>query len=338
MSPGIDTLKNRLFFEKESEWFSFLKNMNIFLTGGTGFIGKNLLNSFIYINNVTNLNMKIAILSRNGTEFKNNNPEFQCDDCIEYINGDVRNFDFPLKSFDYIIHAATPASAKLEMENPDEMSSIIVDGTKRVVEFANKCGAKKLLLTSSGAVYGVQPPDLKNITEDYEPAPSTVYGKGKLEAEKICTDGFRNAVIARCFAFVGPYLPLDIHYAIGNFIRDGIDGNPIIIKGDGRPFRSYLHSVELVIWLLTLFSKGVHGRAYNIGSELEISIKDLAYMVSDYFQGRSSVNINGKPDFSVPAPRYVPSTTRAKDELGLTQKLTLKESLHNTIDWYKTRF
>ncbi|MCL1941156.1 MAG: NAD(P)-dependent oxidoreductase, partial [Synergistaceae bacterium] len=294
------------------------------------------LKCFIYLNSEMGLNIKITLLSRDGIKFKEANPEFfiECNDLIGFASGDVRDFAFPRLNFDYIIHAATPVNPKLEAENSEDMVSIIVDGTKRVVEFANQCGARKLLLTSSGAVYGVQPPELKNISEDYEPAPSTAYGKGKLKAEKICTEGFQNSVIARCYAFLGPYQPL-AHYAIGNFIRDGIRGDPIVINGDGRPIRSYLYSGELVIWLLKILSKGAHGRAYNVGSELEISIKDLACMVSDYFGGRP-VHIAGKPDFDIPAPRYVPSTARAKEELGLTQKLTLKESLYDTIDWHKT--
>jgi len=318
------------FIDKKSEWLPLFKNKRIFLTGGTGFFGKNLLECFIYLNKVLDLDIKITVLSRNAAKFKNDNPDFNC---FEYINGDVRDFAFPPGVFDYIIQAATPASAKLEAENPDEMRSIIVDGTKRIVEFANVRGAGRLLLTSSGAVYGTQPPDIKNIPEDYKPAPNSAYGKGKLEAEKICAEGFKNTVIARCFAFVGPHLPLDIHYAIGNFIRDGINGSPIVIQGDGRPFRSYLYSAELIVWLLTILAKGANGRVYNVGSENEISIRDLAYMVADYFGSKSPVEIIGKPDDSAPPPRYVPSTARAKKDFGLKQKLTLKESLRKTIDW-----
>ena len=326
-----------LLSEEFCNLLKLLKNKSIFITGGTGFFGKNLLKSFIYLNNQMNLNTRITVLSREGIRFKNSNPEFISDGLVEFISGDVRNFPFPRRNFNYILHAATPANNKLEVEKPEEMKSIIVDGTKRVVDFANKCGAQKLLLTSSGTVYGIQPPDLKYISENYDPAPSTVYSKGKLEAERICMEGFKNIVIARCFTFVGPYIPIDRHFAIGNFIRDGINGNPIVVQSDGRPFRAYLHSVELVIWLLTMLLKGVNCRAYNIGSELEISFRDLAYMVSDYLGGKSSVDILGKPDFNLPAPRYVPSTARARDELGLTQKLTLKESLYDTIDWYKMR-
>ena len=313
-----------------------LKNKSIFLTGGTGFFGKNLLKRFIQLNNDLGLGIKVAVLSREGVGFQDNNPEFKYD-LIEFIKGDVRDFAFPTRNFDYVIHAATPTNIKLEAESPQEMKSIIVDGTKRVVEFANKSGAQKLLLTSSGAVYGVQPPDLKNIPEDYEPVPYTAYGKGKLEAERVCTENFKNAVIARCFAFVGPYLSLTYH-AIGNFIRDGIRGEPIVIHGDGRPFRSYLHSADLVTWLLTILSKGARGRAYNVGSELEISLRDLAYMVSGCFEGRIPVNIIGTPEFNIPPPRYVPSTAMAANELGLTQKLTLKEGLYDTIEWYKNMF
>jgi dTDP-glucose 4,6-dehydratase len=135
---------------------------------------------------------------------------------------------------------------------------------------------------------------------------------------------------------VGANLPLDIHYAIGNFIRDGIQGKPIIIQSDGTPVRSYQYTADTAVWLWTMLLKGQAGRIYNVGSEAAYSIEQVAHLVADCFSHRPEIQILKTPDPSKLPERYVPSTKRARSELHLEETIGLKEALPRTIHALQT--
>jgi dTDP-glucose 4,6-dehydratase len=241
---------------------------------------------------------------------------------------------------------ATESSQKLNLEEPLLMLDTIVQGTRHTLDFARHCHTQKLLLTSSGAVYGKQPSDLKLISEDYNGAPDvmdsvSVYGEGKRIAELLCLQYSKQynieSKIARGFAFVGPYLPLDIHYAIGNFIGDAIRGQPIQVKGDGTPYRSYLYAADAAIWLWTILYRGQTCRPYNVGSEKEITISELAKQVAGGSKPPQKVVIAQKPMPGKAPERYVPSTRRACTELGLQQYVDLPEAIKRTIEFNRAK-
>lgn len=320
-----------------------LREKKVFVTGGTGFFGKWLLESFVWANDQLDLNAQMHVLSRNPDSFKARHPHLAQASGVAFHQGDVRDFAFHRERFDFIIHAATDASAQLNVENPLLMMvDTIIDGTRRTLEFARHCGAKRFLLISSGAVYGKQPPNLSHMPEDYSGAPdptqpASAYGEAKRLAELFCSiyqkEYDLKITIARCFAFVGPYLPLDIHYAIGNFIRDGLAGGLIHVSGDGTPYRSYLYAADLAIWLWTILFRGTPGEAYNVGSEDAITIRELAYEVAASFPNSPKVVIAKSPVPGRPPERYVPSTKKARESLGLDSWIKLDEAVHRTITW-----
>lgn len=310
-----------------------LSNTNIFLTGGTGFFGKWFLDSFIFINDYLKLNSKCTVLTRSSDRFLDKYSYYRGHN-IDFVEGDIRNFSIPSEHYDYIIHAAAPADAKFERESPDEMYSIIVDGTKRIIEMSNKSKVNKLLFISSGAVYGIQPSDIDYINESYECKPAnTNYGKAKRNSELMLLNSDINVSIARCFAFVGPYLNINIHFAIGNFIRDYINRNTIVIEGDGRPYRSYLYTSDLMIWLWTMLIKSKNRSVYNVGSKRDISIFDLAKIVAKQFDYKMDIKIMTKQNNNLPALRYVPDNSQIINELGVKENIFLEEAIRRTIKW-----
>jgi len=318
-----------------------VRGERVFLSGGTGFFGHWLVESFLHANRELDLKASLTVLSRAPENFLCNAPHLAGCEALQLLAGDVRSFDFPEGEFALVIHAATAASQKLN--DPRQMLTTIVDGTARMIAFAQGHGTRQFLLTSSGAVYGRQPTTLSHVAEDYNGAPDpldagTAYGQGKRLAEHLCALAARVAPvqykIARCFAFVGPHLPLDAHFAVGNFLGDVLAGRPIRIKGDGRPLRSYLYAADLAIWLWTILLKGQPLRAYNVGSEEALSIRALAEAVQQALGKPTSVEVMQQ---AAPVPRYVPDTGRARAELGLEAWIDLPEALRRTARWHGWR-
>ena len=344
MNPLADDLDHIL--EHTEGLWEELRGNKLFITGGTGFFGCWLLESFAWANEKLGLNSEALVLTRNPDILRNKAPHLLENRSIKFHIGDVRSFDFPDGHFSHIIHAATAASAGLNDENPLEMLDTIIDGTRRTLDFAVKCGAKKFLLTSSGAVYGKQPPDMTHIPEDYVGGPDTMnpssaYAEGKRVSELLCAIYSKRSgidcKIARCFAFVGPYLPLDIHYAIGNFIRDALNGGPIVVKGDGTPVRSYLYAADLAICLWKILFVGGSCRPYNVGSSDDHNLKNIATKVSEFLTGNSNIKVLGNNNHTRPVDIYVPKVDSLLDEIQLSSFLTFEYSIGKTFDWNRQK-
>jgi nucleoside-diphosphate-sugar epimerase len=320
-----------------------MRGKSIFITGGTGFFGKWLLETFSYAIREMSLNTVVYILSRNPEAFTTRFPHLANESHFKFLKGDVTDFSFPELDIDLIIHAATEASAKLNHEDPLLMIDSIIQGTRNVLDFARTRNVGRVLYISSGAVYGIQPDGLKGFPEDFPGGPdplqpSSAYAEAKRTAELLCACYSRQyhieIPVARCFAFVGPYLDLDAHFAIGNFIKNGLNQENIVIRGDGKPMRSYLYAADLVIWLLHILLLGKPGEAYNVGSDQAISIKDLALKVAGFFPGLK-VEVLNQVQPTDRNQNYVPDIHQTMNIFSLTPPLGLDESISRTINFFK---
>jgi nucleoside-diphosphate-sugar epimerase len=315
-----------------------LTGARIFITGGTGFFGIWLLESIAAANDILKVDVRATVLSRNPQHFALKNPRLAARPEFEWLSGDTENFVFPTKHCDYVMHFATASAAELGAGDAALTLTTLL-GTKRVLQFASTCHTKRLLLASSGAVYGRQPADRSHIPETCTTAPilqqrTSAYGEIKRMSELMCAlTPDLDCVIARGFSFVGPFLPLTDKFAIGSFIRQALAGGPIRIHGDGTPVRSYLYAADLVIWLMTLLLKGRPNQPYNVGSDQAISLAELAQSIAAT-DGTLMVEIASVPTWGH-AERYVPEIQRARNEFGLDVLTPLPLALSQTVRWAK---
>ena len=325
------------------EVWEMVRGERIFITGGTGFVGTWVTESLLWANRRLDLGISAVLLTRNPGAFLRRSPHLATDPAVTLWVGDGQTFTFPEGNFSFVIHLATERSYPPSAQRLVSSLEADVATTRRVLELARTRGTRRLLFTSSGAVYGKQPADLLHIPEDYAGAPlpsdvNSVYGQSKRISEFLCSVwshvyGF-DAIIGRLFAFAGPLLPLDANYVVGNFVRDAMAGGPVRIGSDGTPYRSYLYAADLAIWLWVLLIRGEGGTPYNVGSPHEISIVDLARRVVRVAAAGAEIRIARQPVPGSPPSRYVPATDRAT-LLGLRPWIQLDEAIRRMCEWHR---
>ena len=302
----------------------------ILITGGTGFVGNHLVDELSADDrwDVTISSRRIPL-----------NPR------VRHLKWDLNSEAIPEMDTDVVIHAATPASAELNTKHPQQMFWQNVFSMQRIIKFAESCAhPPTVVFTSSGGVYGEMPPSLDKIPEGYAGAVSTLetrsaYAEGKRAAEYLLTEassrGVCVGVIARLFAFSGKHLPLDNHFAVGNFVRDALRFDPIRVHGDGSAVRSYLDGADMARWIIALADHGEPGFSYHIGSERAVSIASLAKIVAERAASMLGYNqtvlIEGTTKKTDGVNRYVPETTMTRQALAVTEEVSLEESIDKML-------
>lgn len=310
---------------------------SLLVVGGTGFFGKSILDAFrrglLSRWSVT----RVIVAARQPGTLRATNLEL-IGRCVDLVALDITTADY-LPHADIVIHAANTSDARRYAADPGaERAAILAaaDNFVRVARAAN--GDARVVYTSSGAVYGAQPPTLRAIDESHRPTAAEElvaykrdYAKAKLCAERaiarLGADPGMRVAVARCFAFVGAYLPRDQHFAIGNFLADGIAGRAIKVKARHPVIRSYLYADDLVEWLMVIADNASpRCPVFNVGSDEAIDVADLATRVARLYE----VPVILPERASEPVDRYVPSIALAGG-LGLSVRHNLDAALAATM-------
>jgi nucleoside-diphosphate-sugar epimerase len=308
----------------------------LMIIGGTGFFGKSILDSYARgLLDPWSID-SVVVIARHASILKIYYPQLVTEG-VELLDTDI-TLATELPYADYIIHAAASSDATKYFNNAQLEKDNIILATSNYCNLAKRFHQQsKIVYCSSGAVYGPQPKDLDQISEDYtnnlnsnSNSTKQLYAIAKREAEFFIHNlgqSGHNVSIARCFAFVGPYLPLNQNFAIGNFILNGLNHETIKVNTKQQVYRSYMYSDDLVGWLMTICCNSDNNcPIYNVGSDQAISISSLANKIANYFNVDTLIpKIESKY-----VDRYIPSTKKV-NSLGCEMSYSLDDAIENTV-------
>jgi nucleoside-diphosphate-sugar epimerase len=340
--------------------FGDLKGARVLLTGGTGFFGKWIVQSLLAINRRLQENalppMKISIITRS-LKIRDQQPWLN-EPAIELVEFDLGSAIGPeqnLGGFDFVLHAATPTKLELNTGQAQATYEAIFSGTQRLLASLELSSKSRFLYISSGAVYGTQSSDMEKISElaklpqdeKFGESVSMAYAQGKRAAEKLVMDfGKKTGTqvsIARCFSFLGPYMPLDQGFAAGNFTGFMIARQTLRVRGDGSAVRGYLYPTDLVTWLLHILVRAPYEGIYNVGSDVSLSVLELAKIFDGFREALGleviagpRLDVEGGNTISFSANQYVALVDKVKRELSLMQKVSINEAIGRSLRWQKS--
>ena len=320
---------------ENQEFFEQSNSCKFLILGASGFIGSWITQTLLYANEKLNLNLKVTAVCRSKEKFFSR-VSFTEGLNLNLIKGDLNEIDIeslPIdKSFEYILHTATSTTANLGDSRESLLSSAI--GTRNIIEYLRgQEKISKFVHLSSGAVYGKLAQNKLHVEESQIIGDSLdEYALCKLNIEKLIAEASDQGVIfgsnPRLFAFYGPHLPTDAHFAIGNFMHDAKYNKKIIVKGNPNTTRSYLYPTDLVSWILALWLNPPN-YVTHIGSSKSITIRALANSVSKVYGGVPIVFENPNQEES----HYVPKTEIIEKNYGVSQKVSLDEGLVRWKNW-----
>jgi len=312
-----------------------MKPKSLLVIGGSGFVGNSIL-KYLSNNNFLNIKInKIFILSRRKLKLAIYNKRLKKKLKIIKINSNILTIK-SLPKADYVIYAAILSSYEKDHA-----------AVKNYLNLAKKYHSdSKILYISSGAIYGKQLNSISrfrenhlelykkiNFKEGYKKEYSKTKKKNEELFKKFGKTG-KKVSIARCFSFVGEYLPLNSHYVVGNIIKNILKNKSITIKANYKIIRSYMYSDDLVRWLLRILdNSNRYCPIYNVGSDDSVSMETLSHWLGKKY---NLINSKEKKLRNI-VDKYIPNIQKAKKELNLSNNYSSLSAIIKTISILKKK-
>jgi len=315
-----------------------LDRARILILGGTGFVGTWLVSALLYANELLDLNLQVTVVTRDKAlaEMRLQASDVPALKVIEMdLQRDVHEGKGP---FTHLIHAATPSSPRTGGLDADYVTDVSLRGTRYLIGKAkSQSFAPVMLHVSSGAVYGPQGPDTPLLLEKTPTAAAqslNAYARAKLEVEKSITDagaaGIVRGVNPRLFAFAGPHIALDAHFAVGNFVHDALYSGKITLKGNPKTVRSYLYPTDMTSWLIACLANPTL-QPLHIGSDNPMEMQEVVSRISSLAGG---IPVTSGCE-AAPITRYVPATIETQKYLGVEQRVSFEDGIERWMRWLK---
>lgn len=269
-----------------------LHGSSLLLSGATGMIGSFLVDTILLRNQEFNLGCTVYALSRNQEKALSRFAAWSGSPFLRIIEGDVnQGISFPEgESCAYILHLASNTHPVAYATDPIGTITANIIGTKNMLDLAVRCHARRFLFASSNEIYGENRGDQELFDESYLGyldcnTLRAGYPESKRCGETLC-QAYRkqeslDVVIARLTRSFGPTLQPSDTKAMSQFLRNGLNGENIVLKSTGNQYYSYTYTADAVSGLLTILLKGDDGLAYNVAdSSCDIRLKDLAALIA----------------------------------------------------------
>lgn len=309
-----------------------MSTKTVAITGGAGFIGSHLCRYFL------EHDFQVIALDNLISGCRENIAVYQGHRRFVFLQQDVScELTLP-RPVDYLLHFASPASPIDYLRYPLETLAVGSEGTRRVLEAAQRMNAR-ILLASTSEIYG--DPQVHPQPESYwgnvnSIGPRSVYDEAKRFAEALTMAYHRhrgvNSGIVRIFNTYGPRMRLDDGRAVPTFIKQALAGEPLTIFGDGSQTRSFCYVDDLVEGIARLLFSAEH-QPVNLGNDREFTIAELAREVLALTASRSPLQQRPLPEDDPKVRR--PDLTRARALLQWEPRVPLREGLTQTIDFFR---